>query len=125
MTRLRSLAVVVGLVIAAVLGTAGIAHAELVAQRHCSSASWCDVGFYSYGGPLVIEYDVYGSDGAAVFAAIRSSGGATKCQHNATVRHPALSWACNSPGYGNMYAIVSMADTNQPWHGMYIKVYRV
>ncbi|MBB5858291.1 hypothetical protein ACFQ05_21975 [Amycolatopsis umgeniensis] len=114
--------VVAAMGVAAAIGTPGTAQAStLVAERHCGAASWCDVGFYSYGGPLVIEFDVSGGTNVAIKSYINLSD----CFRRGMVNDAPLTWACQAPGYGDRFAFVGLEDENGAWRSMYIKVYRV
>ncbi|MEU3626918.1 hypothetical protein [Amycolatopsis coloradensis] len=123
MNKLRHGAALAAIGLAAAIGTTGTAQAAstLVAERYCAAAAWCDVGFYSYGGPLVIEFDVSGGANVAIKSYISSSD----CFRRGMVNDAPLSWACQSPGYGDRFALVGLEDENGPWQSMYIKVYRV
>ncbi|MFD5090278.1 hypothetical protein ACFWMR_06730 [Amycolatopsis thailandensis] len=123
LNKLRYGAALAAMGLATTIGTPATAQAAstLVAERHCAAAAWCDVGFYSYGGPLVIESDVSGGANVAIKSYISSSD----CFRYGMVNDAPLNWACQSPGYGDRYALVGLADENGAWQSMYIKVYRV
>ena len=123
MKKIRSAAAVAALGLAGALGVPGTAQAAptLIAQAYCASAAWCDVGFYSYGGPLIIEHDVYGGANVPIKAYINSSD----CFRRGMVDDAPLNWYCSAPGYGDKFALVGLDNESGAWQSMYIKVYRV